>query len=284
MSNSGEFGLTKIHPLYEKGWRQGSLFQSDHICFLYNRPASPVEPVSAGKKTISASHRLVVVTQDCDIAHPSEEPYIEAMLCSKQDQKFVDRLSLNSARRFVIDRERRLVAEAKYRVVIGKDLLLSCDPEEWPGGQEQHDRFRAWLGRRYTRPALDDIIVKKLQDPLRIFLDSLEIGNPEVVADFTRAVRDVRLKLPAESHAPFVTQLLLILKSSGLSEDEANAIDFVMNSLTQGVDAESIILESERKVTADALSLADFEKTAPIYLDYMTYRGNEILGAEPPDR
>ena len=63
------------------------------------------------------------------------------------------------------------------------------------------------------------------QRPLIERVAEFEQENPDVFAAFNRVVGDVRVNIPESEIPPFDLQLILLIKSDGLTVEEANAID-----------------------------------------------------------
>lgn len=273
--------------LLRQGWMQGVLFKASSAYFVANVASDPgaTELTTTHSRKVKSKETLVVVSQTCDIsAREDVEPYVEALICSVQKQDFVDRLGPNSARWFLVDRPSRLVAVASRRVYIAKSAMLRFTPEPWPGTPEHLQHFVRWLARRYDRPALPDDIVAAFQNPLQSALRRLSETYPDIRAAFSRAVHEVRLKLPPSDTPPYSLQLILLLKSDGLTVEEADAIDTVMRVVRTQFDEGHVILPPEHRATAEELTLAAYQATVPVFLEHLTYAGDEVDGAEPLPR
>ena len=89
--------------------------------------------ITKEERKVKPGEIFVLISQDCDIkASVEKEPYVEALICKRYNQKFVDRVSRTSARWFVINPTIGLVAEAKYRLSLAKRVLSQLLPESWP--------------------------------------------------------------------------------------------------------------------------------------------------------
>lgn len=275
--------------LLEAGWRQGTLFSASTLCFSCNvlsLDGEGNERVTKQERLVKSSEKLVLISQDCDIkASVDKEPYVEALICKRYKQKFIDQVSRTSARWFVINSKTGLVAEAKYRISLAKEVLLHLLPEPWQSGSQRLDSFIRWLGRRYDRPAIPDPIVEAFQKPVESSIARLQEETPDVFSAFNRVVHDVRINLPATEIPPFDLQLVLLVDEKGLSEEEANAIDVVTSVVQATLDTNLVHLDPHvRILTEEQISLKEFYATRPMYLDYFTYRGEEIEGATPHGR
>ena len=230
MSNSDAGNRSLGDELFDLGWRQGTLFSAPSAHFSWNKLSDDGsdEPIIIGTRTTKPNEKYVLITQDCDIVaseSENDEPYAEAILCKPEKQRFVRKIGSKSARWFVIDANVGLVAHAKYRTQFDKKMLRSLTSEPWPNGFKRLDEFIRWLARRYDRPSIPDALYEAFQRPLNERVVEFEQENPDVFATFNKVVSDVRINLPASEDPPFDLQLILLIESDGLSEEEANAID-----------------------------------------------------------
>lgn len=270
----------------ERRWVQGSLFTAPSVGFtLYQEDlGSSAESVLVPRQLPpEPGDRFVVVSQTCDIKDRIDrEPCIEALRCTiEPDQVWRSNIA-HSARWFEVDRTAGLVAHAMYRVQIDKRALVNLEAEPWPDTPERLRRFVEWLGRRFDRPAIPDEIVEHFQRKVEATLR--KVRKQPVGRAFTRAVRQVRIDLPEDENPPFDIEMVLLLKKLELSEEEATALDAVREGIRKELDANWIRLGKDRQVTAEEMSLAEYEKSRPLFLESLTYRGDEVIGAEPPAR
>ena len=263
------------------GWHQGTVFAAPTLAVAYHEAGTEDGRPILTSRSPKNRERFVVISQDCDIKS-DQEPYIEALLCTVANEAFIRRLlDAKSARYFAVDEARRLMAQAKYRVSLQKGLLLSLEPEPWPSSAERRARFITWLGRRYDRPALPDDIVENLQQPLERVLVRLKDEQPETLMLFSGAVHEVRISPPWTAEPPYHMQLVIMIRSDGLSAGEADALIMVTEEMQAEVDARYIFLDAPRFVTEDEISLREYRATSPIFLEYLTYQGDEVNGVEP---
>ncbi len=286
--------LLRESPLVPKslldiGWRQGALFSAPSAYFAWNdlSSSSPGDTIIQQRRKTRSGEKFVLIAQDCDItASEEQEPYVEALLCKTyRNREFLNKIGRNSARLFVIDFDTGLVAESKYRVQFAKQVLRMLTPELWPGSSKHLERFIRWLARRYDRPAIPDSIVEAFQRPVENVLARLNQERPDVGAIFTRAVHEVRISLPTTDDPPFGLQLVLLVRSGGLSEEETGAINIFKEVVQNSLNPRIIHLDPEvYALTEEEISMADYYATRPLFLEYHTYRGEETEGAEPYSR
>jgi hypothetical protein len=274
--------------LIEAGWRQGSVASAPSICFGWNALSTSDTEQSTSLQTrrVRAREKLVIVSQTCDIkARPSDEPYVEALICTNEKpSEYLDRIDRNSARAFVVNPATGLVAHAKYRVQLAKAVLQELRPEPWPSDETRFQRFVRWLGRRYDRPALPDAVVEAFQWPVEAVLGQLDEHQPAVSAAFSRAVHEVRLSIPASETPPFEIDMTMLIRDRDLSAEEDEALDAVEEAIRAGLDPTQARLGAVDWKTMEEMSLAQYFASRPLFLEYLTYEGDEEEGAEPLGR
>lgn len=158
-------------------WRQGVLFSAPQVSIVWNVFSNEDPPgITTKSRRPRSGEKFVIISQTCDIkAKKDDEPFIEALLCTKEKNgSYLARIDRNSARKFVISPDAGLIAEAKYRVLLDKDVLGVLIPEIWPGTTERYGRFVRWLARRFDRPALPDKMVETFQVPIEQILKQID--------------------------------------------------------------------------------------------------------------
>lgn len=275
--------------LLDKGWQQGTLFNAPSISFCWNAispsDSNTSELTQPMTRKVKQGEKLIIITQDCDIkVGEDKEPYIEALLCKPYKKKFLEKVSKTSARWFVVDFDKGLVAEAKYRVQIAKQVLSRLTPETWPNNSYRLDNFIRWLARRYDRPAMPDVMVEVFQKPIENKLALISEECSDTFANFNKVVHEIRVNIPQNEIPPFDLHLVLIVNPEGLSREEADAIDYVIGSIKECLDLRLVHLDEDiRVLTEDEITLREHRATRPMYLDYYTYKGEEPDGAKPFD-
>ncbi|HZU01279.1 MAG TPA: hypothetical protein VFA10_16535 [Ktedonobacteraceae bacterium] len=85
--------------------------------------------------------------------------------------------------------------------------------------------------------------------------------------------------------APFNLQLTLLVTKGSLSQDEIKAINLAIEAVKDGLDPNIVSLKPDvHIVTEKGISMAEYYATRPLFLEYHTYKGEEIEGAEPYGR
>lgn len=280
-ANAEEAGLPLGQRLYEAGWRQGSVFATKALAFSANRLQPGAADVAVHRRNLKGKESLVVISQDCDIVS-LDEPFVEAMICSLTSPERARRLDRNSARWFVIHPDTGLIAEAKHRLAIAKEALELFTPAPWPSESVRFRRFVRWLGRRYDRPALPTALVDLFQQPVSAALEAIEHDDPGMMAVFSQAVHEIRVTEPRTEFPPYSLNVYLMARGDGISDAQARAIDQVSEviltaSPSDAIDIDQVVVRFEAE-----MSVAEYFRTRPLFLEYLTYVGDEIAGAEPP--
>jgi hypothetical protein len=184
---------------------------------------------------------------------------------------------------FVVDPPNCLVATAYLRVHIKKDALSALAPKPWPGSTERRERFARWLARRYDRPPFPDVLVEAFVSPLQQILERMD--ETEYGAALHRVTREWRLSAPASDDPPYEVKLVLLLDTSSLSTKEADALGIVEEQLRSVLYPTVIMLHPViRMATPNELSVREYWMTFPIYAEYLSYQGDDAIGALPLPR
>lgn len=275
--------------LWEDGWRQGSMFYAPSASLAWNTfPADEsISFLTIEQKILGDSELFIVATQDCDIVAPAtKEPFIEAFLCTIElDQNQLALLDRNSARWFVVQPRSSIVANAMDRILFSKHALTKLKPIPWSSGQVRLQRYIGWLARRFDRPAIPDALVSVFQKPVEKVFESLSKKQPHTIAAFNRAVSQMRINVPSSTIPPFNLQIILLTRDDNLTAEEHDAILAVTKAIRDRIDKQQVhLLPDAWLVTEAGISLADYNNSRPLALDYLTYQGDTISGTLPPSR
>jgi hypothetical protein len=272
--------------LVERGWQQGALFRAPGIsvCQMHINDNNTISPCFVVRHSeIQPDDYLVVATHTCDLLAPLvDEPVIEALLCRVvSDQGWRATIS-KSLRYFEVDHEKGLVAYASLRAQLSKKILLQLTPEPWPDTPFRLRRFSTWLGHRFSRPAIPDEVVAGFQRPAGIVLEYFRKKQVDDFLAFMEAVGQIRIGIDERPAPPFDVRVVLLSFLRTLSKSQADAIERVMKEIEGKADSTLVRVHPHRLLTPDKMSLAEYLDTKPVYFDYLTYRGDEVVGAEPP--
>jgi hypothetical protein len=274
------------HPLLAAGWQPGVLFDAPGAAYAWNDPHTKQVgslQLVGQPRTIRTRERLVLISHPCDITS-SDEERVEALICKRHDpdkeQGWLTNVQRNSARYFVVDPQAAYVAVASYRVQISKTALPSLTPDPPVMDEDRLLRFTDWLARRYDRPTVPDRIYNVFHRPIYDTLRLLD-GEPTMAA-FTGAVHDIRVKSPQRMQPPYDMGLLILLRPPGLSEAGANALDNVRARLEGALQSEQIVLPLPIDLwPLDEVPYRLILRTHPLMIEYLSYEGDELVGAQP---
>lgn len=275
--------------LTERGWDQGKLMPALGHAF-YQLEADGkwrLEETPASNPT----EQLIVVSQACDIVAQSER-FVEAMPCAwhpSGSSQYNGTRTGNSARYFRLQkkvndqgREGAIVIDATQRVQVTKASLKDLNPIPVPISQEDLPtflhRFRAWLGSRYSRPALEDPVVRSVQRPI---VDAIAALRPDhELYDVHELIRELRL-FPVKGDPPYIVDLIVLLENDISSDDERVAgfrglLEVALDGTLEGNQ-----LGVCETLTADKMLVSEYENTLKLPLDHHTMGGEAIQGAQP---
>lgn len=278
--------VSNVIDLHAQGWRQGSLFSAPQLALasLTLKPNVQDRKAVSASRTVKASERLVVVSQDCDIKS-EDELNVEAFVCEQQrnirDLRFWGqiRTAFNSRRYFAFS-ENWLV-KATHRLTLHKSLLEDIQPEPWTDTPERLVQFTQWLGARYTQPAIPDDVVDGLQKPIADALAEWFQQEPDAVRALTKAVGELRLALPKNEEPPYVLTPLLVMTGNELTTAEADALDKFMNIVMTKPDPAVVRINYVDPRTEHEILVSEWKGTSPLYYERYTYEGNDLIGMPP---
>lgn len=268
--------------LYRLGWRQGTLFTGIGLAVVAHERRSSGE-FHPSARLVRAQESLILVSQDCDIiADRQQEPRLEALVCKRGNERLCWSADRNSARVFLVDPATGLVAQAAYKVIVTKEAVLEVTLQPWPSDEVRRQRFVRWLARRYDQFPLPDKLDDAFRKPLDHVLDTLQ---DQEAAALSGACHEWRINKVTHEEPPFTVHLSLLLDPTGLTALADDAIDMVIDRLRAVLDPTLVTFDQEvRKLTAAQMSLAESYATVPLFLEPMTYEGDEIIGATPLPR
>jgi hypothetical protein len=278
---------TQGRGLYDRGWRQGCVIPLPATQFAMVSKDT-IEEVS-----VPEGMQLVLATQDCDTVKPAEKiPWLEAIGCSI-DLKRAKTVMANDARYFVLDPEAGVLADRAITATLSRDVLDDLpDPDPPCGGDAQRARrFGIWLGARYDRPAIPDAAVQHLQRPLADAFRKL-CGPGKAHHKLNADLHEVRIVGELSGSPPFIVALLFVLKEG--ASVEASELSIAEVVADAGFAVEEVASEDELRSSSvhlrrwiaappSRLTLAAYVESIPVSLGSETYRGEEVVGAEPLD-
>lgn len=287
----------------EQGWTQGSGLPARHDLFLADlrdpltveaeqlRDAKGEAPLAVVHHESDSEPGMIVISQRCDlVADPDTEPLCEAIPLTRwpHDRELP---APNSARYFVVDGERRLVADQTRRLEFEKTILPDAHADQLLLTEDMALRFRAWCGRRYTRVPLPDDFNLTVGRAISYVLGKRRRADaPELEATYPwRVLReqaddgsiDVHLIVPYnEQHAaagrvPAFVEAVIEAAEQRLVNEHERAGRW---AAPRGVTIRPHRIAGHEAVRADVLTMRDIHDSEAIDLDYLTYRGDEVRG------
>ncbi len=250
----------------------------------WNGIRPPSDDIELLGRRVRAREQLVIVSQDCDIvANVRDEPSIEALVCTtEKNRSYTESIDRNSARRFVVSLDAGLVAQARLRVSIVKEIASRFQLQPWPSDQRRLERCVRWLARRYDRPAVPDELDACFRRPVEDALKNIDAVDHSVMAAFNAVVEEIRVSIPTRLLSPYDVRLYFLVKStSGLTRRQANAVDTICLAIRAALRPNEVELIEMRVRTEEEMSLAEYRVTRPLFLEYHTYRGDEVDGSPP---
>lgn len=285
----------------EQGWDQGSHLDLRTDLFLadFRAPITAEAEAAAAKEgpkpvgTVRFEHDpspgMIIVSQRCDlVAALDDEPLCEAIpLLTVPAEESLP--GPNSARRFLVDADQRLVADLSRRLSFEKALLPDRDAEQMLGTSALRQSFRAWCARRASRIPLPDDFNETIGAALTHALGSALGKRPELGATFSwRVFQDelddenvaVALLVPYDETHPAAAGVPAwvdeVLKRTHARlpkahESAATKLPVVRTHML-------VVAEAKPSSQVSMRTLIDFPAFT---LEHLTYRGDEVRGAEP---
>jgi len=231
--------------------------------------------------TLPSSHFFVLASQTCDvIKHEAQEPTVVVLGAFETDNpKVLAEAEGNSPRYFLLDSGNSLVVDARKLALIEKPLLAKMERLSPDLPEEARQRFARWIGRRFNRPALPDLVVELIAGPIVDKMFELRVEkdpNGEVLD----AVSEVRIA-DLQGEPPYEVRLLFVMDDMETSAGTRLALARLV------VDMQGWLSGNGRIVAWDAASLyeisaGDYFNTVPLYAEHLTYQGAVKEGAAPP--
>jgi hypothetical protein len=282
------------NAISEAGWEQGSLLGDVGDAFLFS-PNTPITVEAQAAADSLSDHNMeiemavrdategqlcILITHTCDILKPpAKYPRVEVLRCFvEQDKGKAIEADTNSARYFLVDPDKNLVADIATRTSVEKAVLLTRQPMDWPSSETRFKRFRNWLGSRYTRPVDPEEVVEVLNKPITTRVRQIRKKNINDLSDVLDLVKRIHVFRKNDSE-PYDVTLLFFLEEEDW-EQGSGEVECLFEDLREQVSTEQVILSYE--VTTEArISLSDYLATTYFDLDSYSYEGEDEVGAEP---
>jgi hypothetical protein len=221
---------------------------------------------------------LVIASQTCDILKPVDaDPTVVALgafVC--EDPKILSEAAGNSVRYFLLDPNRKIVADATVQVVIEKPLLETLECLGGPPTETIRAQFGRWFGRRFSRPALPDDVQKHVVGPIGGAVRRLK-GKDSAMGRALRLVQDVRFQR-LTGKPPYGVNLLFIVKKEHQVEVTVPLGEFIKRlreRLERTNTARLVAFDMRDLYNVSAGALSDTDR---IYLEDVSFQGGRMVG------
>lgn len=247
------------------GCRQGALVDARVPMVLLER--SP-DGWAAGQQ--GTLERLIVVSQDCDIAAAcAREPSIEVMEVRQASDpaEVASARKGNSARLYLVKSEgaASFIADARRRMHVRKEALLGMAFEPAFDDPKARGAFARWLAGRYARVAIPDRLVGLIQRPMVRAVDALRRRRGPELATLEH-VDELRFTVEGPDEAP--TQVnLLVMHESELSVEEQADLGVWLEEVLAPKGGPILDLTVVFRTPAE-ISVADYVETIRLPLDH----------------
>ena len=245
--------------------------------------------LDGSRKDVSTDQasRLVVVTQDCDLVKADGRcPFVECLAVIVDAQAALGILA-NDARFFVLDPSEGLIADRMHVVLVAKDALLKAEHvgDVCGGDSERARRFATWLGARYDRAAIPNVVVDVVVKPLTEAFKKLVLPGKKH-AFLNSQLHEVRLAGDLNSVPPAFD--LIFLLAEGADEERCvNALaeiivraGFPVAAVSpEAAAAAHVCVQTWQAVPIDLFPLLSYWRSTPISLDVYSYSGDLLVGA-----
>jgi hypothetical protein len=112
-------------------------------------------------------------------------------------------------------------------------------------------------------------------------LKRLRRRQPDVMRDFTAAIHEVRYSIPRTVDPPYTLSIIMLARVDGLTNRQLKAVQQVQTMIRDATDSKQVEIHDIAVTTEKEISLAVYRDTWPLFLEYYTYQGNEVVGSEP---
>lgn len=251
-----------MSDLYEKGWRQGSVFDA-------SLPASWLAHVPGGAHgaVTEVFGRWVVCTQDCDLRSApadSKETQIEIRPVLEVDTP--DDWGIRSRRIRLTERDH--VNAASPRLLITAELLASFGGPAFLLSDARAKAFKTWLGLRYDRAAVPEHLVALAREV------ATRCGTRGGRAA-AEEVHEVLMQFDDSASPPRVALFAVVADSA-----DKQVVRRWLSEASLRINEELGVVAHIDVATKAETSLVLIENSYAADLSQLTWRGEEPTGAE----
>lgn len=264
--------------LEESSWRQGTFLPFPGLRYL-DLSVDPPAFVDGQSPFPSVG---ILASHDCDIVKLEiEEPTVEVLRLDVVPTSEIGRYKHGHERKFVVEEGLRLVSDIRNRATLPKRKLLGLEPLGQLDPSLRH-RFRQWLAGRYARSAAEPDLFAAAIRPTKTYLKKVRKSAAEDLRRGASLVRSIRLGRTGTAD-PMSISVFLVLDQS---QAELNQEDYLA-AVAFGEGLRQSIRETAEAtvhlVGLDEITMSEWIDTLSIDAGTLTYKGEEIEGAEPFD-
>jgi hypothetical protein len=253
--------------LLKSEWRQGAVLPHKLV------------PEGVLPQSATSEAKLIVISHDCDIVHPSyeAEPFVEFFLARPKDEIARDGRLFHgkNPRRFQFHaqengklRLHEIEVHEKYRMERkilesgSRDATINLSPEDVRG-------LAKWAARRHNRPSLPTAFLDRIPNAARSKLArKLEKGGEDIL----RILVGFNTLGELDSEKPYKIILRLVVQEEAIEDEsrERRAISCVSEIRTLLSQCDGIQIEDADIAAESEISIYDLRHMIPWDFDYMS--------------
>lgn len=262
------------------GWRQGVLLPTD-FSDLQLKTLNLQKPVSA-------EDLLIIVSQDCDLVHPSfeEEPFFEILVARRIDeaQKDANKFHGKHPRRLQFDYQRSGIitsyeAWIPEKLNLDRRLLTRALTEYVSLDPALLSVLRIWLGKRYNRPAFPSAFNDRVVPAQAKLTERLKKKGHLITA----VLIDIDTMRELTADHPYTISLYLLMRNVDYEKEECrrDALAVLAAAKEAFLKCKGIELENAQITTEEDLKVSDMRRLKSWdYANYLSRRPGHV--SEPP--
>lgn len=258
--------------LPDVSWRQGAIIGRELV--------SPANDALSVPMPIPEDSLLILVSQDCDIAHQSYEvePFIEFLVATRMSATDEDKgLQWGKhPRRFQFSIQHQ-GDQALFEININdryrtrREILLDGLPEGHLDSKTTEALCR-WVAKRYTRPAFPDEFNRRCK-AAREKLAALFKKRGHLILSIQVRLEPEEVELPAGENYRIMLYAVCDRDTWDDPMSRAEATKLVEQIGTKLAECDGILVDESVLVPAHRFTLEDLRETDRWDYDYLTYRG-----------
>lgn len=285
--------------LRTSGWEQGSLLPAPiclpiHAWAHPDRQAAPAvrkqvanierkesvsEPTLVIARAPKPGNRLAVISQTCDLIKvPEQMPTVEVavVFSTENNEMIAEGSNFASARFYRLTPPRinpALVLDFGWRDHIDKGFLLEHRPDntlliQWD--RARRETFARWLGRRSSRPVLEDDDVATILDPLRRAWEAFIQAEAELARRCTESYSEFRFRRDGDT-------LWLYAISADTTPDATLGLE-ITEIFASALDPHHAQVKTDLR-TYGSITMAEYVATEQIDFEWASHTEGEAIGA-----